>query len=63
MLKQLYQQKTRDYSQKYNNYERENLIDKGKRTLKVLGQTFLQLAERLKDKSIEINYIHNKYQQ
>lgn len=40
----------------------KNLIDKGKDALKVLGQTFVQLAERLKDKSSEIIYIHNKYQ-
>lgn len=45
---------------KYKNYEGKNLIDKGKDALKVLGQTFVQLAERLKDKSSEIIYIHKQ---
>ena len=64
---QFYKKCYRDFSkqgkkgpnQKYENYERNNLIGKGKYIIKV-DRSHLKLIGRLKDKSSKIIYIHNK---
>ena len=51
--------KRKGCNRKYKNYERKNLICKGKYIAKVVDQPLIKLEGMLKGKRIKIIYIHN----